>query len=309
MSVENLVRRLRRVEGFLRKPALRRAIGGIVMVLSFGYLGHILARHWSDLAAYDWQINYALAGVGFVCYSVALGCAVLGWSLIMHRLTPSTTFSKHLKYYVYANLLKRLPAPLLDMVGRVYLYDREGVGKPLMVTASLLEWAVLILSGIVVYLLTSPFMPLPPVWRSPLIPLGLLVFGLLLVRPKTLRTILGFFGRGELAVSFTYRDLLLWLAVYSLVWLAGGVVLHVGITSIYALPVDRLPAVVGIWVVSGLIPTVMLITPVGLGLKEVTLSFLLGYLIPTHLAVIVALLMRVALILFELVWGLVVLKL
>lgn len=227
----------------------------------------------------------------------------------MHRLTPSTTFSKHLKYYIYANLLKRLPAPLLDLVGRVYLYEREGIGKPLMVTVSLLEWAVLILSGIIVYLLTSPFMPLPRVWRSPLIPLGMLIVGLLLVRPKTLRTIWGLVGQGELPVSFRYSDLLLWLAVYSLVWLTGGVVLHLGINSIYMLPMDHLPAVVGIWVISGLIPTLMLITPVGLGLKEVTLSFLLGYVMPTHLAVIVALLMRVALILFELVWGLVALKL
>lgn len=309
MQVESLRRRLHPVVTTLRRPAVRRAVGGLIMVLSFGYLAHVVASNWGDLAAYDWQIDLSQAVLAFVCYSIALGGAVSGWILIMQRLAPSTRLSRHLKYYIYANLLRRLPAPLLDVIGRVYLYEREGVRKPIMVAASLLEWAVLLLSGTVVYLLASPFMPLPPVWRSPLIPLSMLTIGVVLIRPATFRMILGTVVQGDVPISFRYTDLLLWLAVYSLVWIVGGLVLHLGINSMYALPVDRLPAVIGIWAVSGLIPTVMLVTPVGLGLKELSLTLLLGYLIPPHIAVVVALLMRVALILFEIIWGIAALKL
>lgn len=309
MSAENLLQTLQQVEHRLRRPVLRRAVAGIVLILSVGYLGRTLARNWSELVAYNWQIDYGLAVPAFGCYSLALGSAVLGWTLIVRRLAPSTGLRKHLKYYTYANLLKHLPAPLLDVLGRAYLYEQEGVGKSTTVMVSLLEWGVLVSSGFVVYLLTSPFLPLPPVWRTPWIPLSLLVIGAVLFRPKTLRTVLRQVGQEDLLVSFNYGDLLGWLAVYSVVWIVGGVVLHLGINSIHQLPWHLLPAVVGIWVISGLVPTLMLVTPAGLGLKEVTLSLLLGYLIPPPVAVIVALLMRVALILFEIVWGLIGLNL
>jgi len=309
MSLEALLQKLHRINGLVRKPALRGVIGGLVMVLSFGYLGYVLARHWSELVTYDWQIDYNQAALAFIYYSVALAFAVLGWSLIMGRLTHVTNPSKHLKYYAYTNLLRRLPAPLLHLFGRVYFYEQEGVTKSLMVTISLLEWILIILSGVVVYLLTLPFLPLPPIWRSPWVPLGILVVCVLLIHPRTIQTVLRLLGRGELPVSFGYGDLLLWLIIYSLVWIGGGLVLYVAINSLYTLSLAHLPAVVGIWVLSGLIPTLILVTPVGLGLKELTLSVLLGYLMPSPLAVIVALLMRVGLTLFEIVWGIVALRL
>jgi hypothetical protein len=116
-------------------------------------------------------------------------------------------------------------------------------------------------------------------------------------------------GKEDLGISFRYSDLLLWLIIYSLVWIGGGLVLYVAINSLYALPLAHLPAVIGIWVLSGLIPTLILVTPVGLGLKELTLSVLLGHLMPPSLAVIVALFVRVGLTLFELIWGIFVLRL
>ena len=93
------------------------------------------------------------------------------------------------------------------------------------------------------------------------------------------------------------------------VWVGGGLVLYVAINSLYALSLKDLPAVIGVWALSGLISTVVLVTPVGVGLRELTLSVLLGSLIPAPLAVIVALLMRVGLTLFEIVWGLFALRL
>ena len=292
-----------------RQPMLRSIAGGLVMALSFGYLGYILVRNWNELKAYDWHIDYSQAALAFIYYSAALAFAVLGWSLIMSRLTQVTSPCKHLKYYVYTNLFRRLPAPLFYLIGRVYLYEREGVTKTLTVTISLLEWILIVLSGIVVYLLTLPFLSLPSVWRSPWIPSGILIIGMVLVHPQTFQAVLRLLGRGESPVPFGYGDILVWLTVYSLVWIGGGLVLYAAINSLYALPLARLPTVVGIWVLSGLVTTLVFATSAGLGLKELTLGVLLGHLMPSPLAVIVALLMRVCLIIFELIWGIVALRL
>mgnify|MGYP001039387780 CR=1 FL=1 len=309
MSAEPLKEQLRRFYDVLRKPALRRVIGGLVLVLSFGYLGYVLASNWSDLRAYEWRVDYSKAALAFIWYSVALGFAVAGWTMMMGRLTSVTEPRKHLKYYVYTNLLKRLPGPLLDVFGRVYFYEREGLAGSLIVTISLLEWGVLILSGIGIYVLTLAFIPTLTGWGSPFIMFALLVVGVVLIRPKTLRSILRFVGKEDQLVSFGYRDLVLWLVIYGLVWTVGGLVLFAGINSLYTLSVRHLPAVVGIWVASGLISTLVRITPVGLGLKELTLSVLLGHLVPTPLAIVIALLMRVGITLFEIIWGIVVMNL
>jgi hypothetical protein len=272
----------RKIGALARRPALRGLVGGTVMALSFGYLGYILVRNWGELVAYDWRVDYRQVALAFICYSAALMFAVLGWSLIMGRLTQATSLRRHMKYYIYTNLFRRLPAPLLYLFGRVYLYEQEGVTKSVTVTISLLEWVLIVLSGIIVYLLTLPFLSLPPAWRSPWLPLGMLV---------------------------GYGNVLVWLIIYILVWIGGGLVLYAVINSIYALPLARLPTVVGIWVLSGLITTLVFATSAGLGLKDVTLGVLLGYLMPSPLAVIVALLMRVCPILFATIWGIVALRL
>jgi hypothetical protein len=309
MSVETLLQKLRKVKEIVQKPILRSVIGGLVMAVSLGYLGSVLARNWQELMTYDWHVDYGQAALAFVYYSVALAFAVLAWNLIMSRLTQVKNPTKHLKYYVYTQLLRRLPAPLLQFFGRAYLYEREGIAKSVTVAISLLEWILIILSGTLVYLLTLPFLPLPPVWRSPWVLGGILIIGALLVRPRTIRAVFRLMGKEDLGISFRYSDLLLWLIIYSLVWIGGGLVLYVAINSLYALPLAHLPAVIGIWVLSGLIPTLILVTPVGLGLKELTLSVLLGHLMPPSLAVIVALFVRVGLTLFELIWGIFVLRL
>ena len=84
MSVETL---LQKVKEIVQKPILRGVIGGLVMAVSLGYLGSVLARNWQELMTYDWQIDYGQAVLAFIYYSAALAFAILGWNLIMSRLT------------------------------------------------------------------------------------------------------------------------------------------------------------------------------------------------------------------------------
>lgn len=308
MFVRDLIRKAKALL-HARKPILHSTVSGVVIALSFGYLIYILARNWSELASYEWQIDYSQAALVFVSYSLTLALAVVGWGLVMGRLTSVRDPRKHLKYYIYTNLLRRLPAPLLYLFGRVYLYEQEGIAKSVVVTISFLEWILIVLSGIVVYILIQPFLLLPSAWRSPWFLVGVLVASVLLLRPRTIRAILHLFNPGELPMSFGYRDVLVWLVVYGLVWVGGGLMLYATINSLYVLPLVHLPTVIGAWILSGLVTTLVFVTSAGLGLKEITLGFLLSYVMPSPLAIIVALLMRVCLTLFEIIWGVIALKL
>lgn len=310
MVLVNAVKALaRKLGGLVCKPYLRNAVGGLIMSLSFGYLGYTLVRNWDQLTSYEWQISYHQTVWVFIWYSLSLALAVLGWGLIISRFTQVRSPRKHLKYYIYTNLLRRLPVPWLYFFGRVYLYEREGIAKSVMVTVSLLEYILLVLSGIIVYLLTSPFLPLSPIWRSWWFPVGVLIAGGSLLHPRVVRMILRLLGQGELPVPFGYNDVLVWLAIYSLIWVGGGFMLYAVINCLYILPLARLPIVVGAWVLSGLVTTLISVTSAGLGLKELTLSLLLSYVMPFPLAVVVALLTRICLLFLEIVWGIVALRL
>jgi uncharacterized membrane protein YbhN (UPF0104 family) len=306
MSVKALVQK---TKCLVRRSSLHSAVGGLVMISSFGYLGYMLVRNWGQLASYEWRIDYRQTAFAFVCYSLSLVLAVLGWGVIMSHFTQVRDLRRHLKYYVYTNLLRRLPAPLLYLFGRVYLYEREGVAKSLMVTISLVEWILIVLSGIIVYLLSLPFLPSSPVWHNPWFPAAILIAGVVLLHPRIIRVILRLLGQKELPVSLGYGSILACLIIYGLVWTGGGLMLYAAINSLYVLPFTLLPTVIGAWVLSGLITTLVFVTSAGLGLKELTLGLLLGYIMPSPLAIVVALLMRVCLIVFEIVWGIVALKL
>lgn len=296
-------------KGLSYKPILHNVIGGLIIALSFGYLGYTLIRNWDQLASYEWHINYCQMAYAFILYSFSLVLAVSGWRLIINSFIPVKHPIKHLKYYVYTNLLRRLPAPLFYLLGRIYFYEQAGVNKPVIITVSLLEWILIVLSGGIVYLLTLPFVKLPLGWYSLWFPVAIVAAGVLLFHPKVIQAMFYLLGQKETSIPLGYRIFLSCLAIYSLVWIGGGLTLYATINSLYALPLSSLPTVIGAWILSGLVTTLIFLTSAGLGLKELTLSLLLGYVIPLPIAIVVALLMRVCLIIFEIVWGIVVIKL
>ena len=300
---------LQKVRALTSKPVFRGAVGGLVIVSSLGYMVHTLIRNWSELVTYEWQIDCSQVALAFISYSASLILAILGWSQITGRLTQVTDRRKHLKYYVYARLIRRFPAPLLYLLGRMYLYKREGVDGSRIAVVSLLEWVVIVLSGTVVCLLILPFLPLPAFWRSPWIPLGILIFGTLLIHPRLVQVLLRLLGQKESPIHFGYGDVLAWIGVYSLVWIGGGLILYAVINSLSHLPLSHLPTVIGIWTLSGLAASLAFALSVGFGIKELTLVLLLEHLMPSSLAVVIALSVRLCTALFEVIWGVIALKL
>jgi len=71
------------------------------------------------------------------------------------------------------------------------------------------------------------------------------------------------------------------------------------------IPLAQLPALVGAWAASGAISLSAGLLVSGMGLREVTLTVLLGYLVPLPVAVAISLLFRVLLMVGEFVWALI----
>ena len=282
---------------------------GAIVLASLAALGYGLLINWSQLTSYDWHIVYWPLLVGLSLYPVALGIAVATWRGILRHLGARSSWQQDLRIYCVSNLARRLPTPVWFVAGRIYLYNEIQVAKSTSSLATVIETVLILFSGLLMCLISVPlgtgvsFIDRHGAKLLPVVLLSLIV----ILRPQFLRGCFDWLARrlGQqrtIAAAVDYRHMLLWTALYSLVWIIGGVMLYMLARTVYPLQVRHLPTVVAAWAIAGVVSHLAVLTPGGLGVKELTLTALLAGLMPTPIAIIVAIAARVWYSLNELLW-------
>jgi hypothetical protein len=91
--------------------------------------------------------------------------------------------------------------------------------------------------------------------------------------------------------------------VYVFIWIIGGILLYAIVNILYDLPVAHLGYVIGSWSIVGFLSSLLLFSPSNLGITEVGLSILLSAIMPSSIAVVIAIFARILLISYEIVWA------
>ncbi len=237
----------------------------------------------------------------------------------MGRLAGMHSLRKNAKIYSYSILAKRLPGTYWYVAGRILLYEKEGVAKITTAAGAALELASTILSGLLMYFISLPFClnnyltGLPTIWRSGYLGLLIGLLGIVFLRPSlassALNRLTRYLGKQEVSVTFDVKDALTWLALYSLAWIVGGVVLYLLITSLQPFSWTTIPAAINMTVAAGLVGLVAFISPSGLGIKELTLAYLLSFYVPLPVAAVLALLFRLWVIVGDFFWAVLAVRL
>ncbi len=278
-----------------------------LVALVLAILGWSIYRNWDTLATYDWKFDPRFLGVSFLCYSVALFLSVLTWHGIMGRVAGFTNFRLNAKLYLYSSIAKRLPGFVWYVGSRLYLYRQEGVSKTITSVGFLLETALMILSGVLIFLGSMLFSQRD--WlegRLPWLLLGMIPLLAAVVQPslliRLLNAVLRKLGRPLLDLQLRRRDSVLWVAQYAANWVAGGLTLYYLTWAIHPLPASAVPDVVGIVALTGVLRLVAFFIPGGWGIQEVSLSLGLNPYLPLPIALGVPLLFRLWLIAGEILW-------
>lgn len=245
-----------------------------------------------------------LGGV-FIIYSFNLVLAVIVWYLIMMRLSGIKSFWLHFRVYCVTNVARRLPGVLWHVVGRAYLYERQGVSKAIVSMGSILEAVLVVISGVIVYLFFLPFRqeggPISPVWL-----LGVIVVGTILISPPFLTLLYHLMG-GTARIPVSYLNLLTWLVMFVLIWSIGGLMLCYLVGAIEPLSFTQTLYIIGSWGLSGGLSAIVVFLPSGFGIFEISLAVMLSQIMPLPLAAFSVIALRLLLICFELIWGLIAL--
>ncbi len=104
--------------------------------------------------------------------------------------------------------------------------------------------------------------------------------------------------------KFSYKNIAAWTFEYILVWLLNGVLLF-SLANIYGnFSNSELGYFIGTISLTGVLSRIFLLLPSNFGFNEVSLSLLLSGIMPSSLAVIIAISNRILVICFEIIWAL-----
>jgi hypothetical protein len=136
---------------------------------------------------------------------------------------------------------------------------------------------------------------------SPYLFIIVILIGGVMIHPRVISWIL--LKLNVEAATLEYRLIIKSLITYLLIWILGGIVLFFIANSIYPLQLSNLAYVIGSWCLVGFISSILLFSPSNLGLTEVGLSLLLANIMPASIAVIVSIMGRVLITIYELIWA------
>ena len=275
------------------------AVGGALLIVIV-----MVFQNWSDLVAFQWEVNYVSAIWSFIFCVATWLLFGLNWSLMTRRLGSELSLRESMRLYYLSSAAKFIPGRIWYVASRIVLYDRGGVNKKVVSLALIFETAILILSGMIVYalfVLLSPLSQPSESWEFLVVLTIPLV--VLLVYPSLLITavnwVLARLGRTTISADLTYGDTLRWLVLYALNWFVGGMVLYYLINTLWTVSPSFFPVVLRGFCLSGVISQVFFLIPAGLGAREIALVYLLSPPIPMSVAIASSLIFRIWLILGE----------
>lgn len=256
-----------------RQQAWVRRLQAAVVGLILGCIIYAVYKLWNQIVALRpvVQPGWLLLSVGIVSLTI-LGWALV-WSWLMGRFSGGQgLFTQTVSAYMYGNAAKYVPGAVWNFFARAYLGGRAGLNTRKVWTATLFEFASLILTGLILYTVSLLF----PHRHPALLPWPVLALGiaalLALLSPPALRAIDARLQRGKPPQSpsqtIGWNTYALYLLLSLVNWSAVGLAFYLFVRSLYPAPPELAPELVGIWSLAVAAGMLAVGIPQGIGVKE-----------------------------------------
>ena len=279
-----------------------------VLLLSTSILAYFIYRERDVLLNHEWTIEWGFIVAAFCLMMVALALPSYVWTNLMHTMGNELSSVEHVRAYFITHVARRLPGTIWYLLGRNYLYKQQGESMRLVTVASSMEFVIGVSSGAFVSLLFARF-----IWTELsqiylLFLLAALILGLLATHPRTIN-----WGMVRMRLAtmpqIRYRTIIVWFLIYAVIWVLGGIILFLTANAITDVSTADLSYMIASWCLVGTMSYLVFFLPTNLGITEVGLSFLLSAIMPSSMAVLVAVFSRLLLMAFEIIAVLLVMAL
>ena len=294
------------------QPGVRRTVSITITLFSVGFLILLLKREGTNLRQFsNWRAYLRACAIGLLLYPLSLIIHASVWTSMISKLGQSKNVWEDVKIYAYTSIVRRLPGAIWYLATRTMMYHDQGVSASATLAASGLEWLWMLSAGVLIYGLLS-LRGLTP-WL-----LALTVIGLLWAASSWAPQLFSFLSRCQNLPRFIERglgklngatmpapgDVFPWLGAYMATYGIAGTILHVVIQTVEPTSSLVLSDALRIWgLTSSASALVVSLVPAGLGVRELTITALLGPEIPLASSLFIATMMRVIFLAGDLLWG------
>jgi uncharacterized membrane protein YbhN (UPF0104 family) len=249
--------------------------------------------NWDAVGDYQWDFNYMLLGLSFLLLVGALTCMVLIWRYILSAMGHSLPFKTSWRIWFLSNLGRYLPGKVWQVMGMVYLCEREDVPKAVTFTSIVLGLSLYSLAGLFLMYLYILFGEGEQFSQYAYVFLLCIPLGICVLYPavfeKTLNFALRLVKKEQIKLNVRFSMIITLFFIYIVIWGVYGLAFYLFASSIFPISFSHFPALVCIFAASYVIGLVAIFVPAGIGVRESLLTTLLSLFIPLPIATIIAL--------------------
>lgn len=275
----------------------RRAATLLVVGTGVAFLALTIQRNWSEIGAYDWRARWGQLAASLLLLAVSLVWSAFVWKRVLDRFEGAgTTFRQLLRISFLSKVARYIPGKVWQFVAVGQL--SRGAGSPvgvvvssMLVHAGFVFLSAVFTSSVIVadrvdLLATNPALAV----------VGLGLLALAASHPKLinvcLRVISTVARRETIRWAGGWRDSVE-IFLYSLLsWIADGVAFYLFVDALGHVDPRHVVALIGIHAFAFVTGYVAFVAPAGAGVREATMATMLGRLLPSGAAAVVAILAR-----------------
>jgi hypothetical protein len=283
----------------------RKLLGAAASTLVLAALGYTLVDGWATVVDYEWQLRAGWLVAAAVLLAIAYGLAGEAYARVAGELHPPATAQRGPLRRVWAvSLLGRyVPGNVLMVAGRLELGRAAGVPRKISLAASTYEQILMLsasaLGGLAFLVFYGDLELGAALWLVGTIPLLAAI-----LHPALLRRISGWAleraGREPLAALLSVAQATGAFALYAIVQGAVGIAAWMLARGTAGPEAGDLGFVTLAFELAFAVAMLAFIFPSGLGVRDGVFAVALAQNLPDEVAVAVAVLVRLALTMFEL---------
>lgn len=290
----------------------RPVAGALLVAAAAVFLGLTMARHWRELAAFDWRVRWLELGASVVALAGVLAWGVVVWKLVLDRFEHAPVgLPVLLRIWFGSNLARYIPGKIWQFVGAAEMARSAGLSRVVVLSSMVVHVGLSLLSAAAVSVAVLA------AWDAvdlPTLPLALLAgASVFLVHPAVinagLRLVPRAFHDDVLRWNGRWRDGIALLALSVVSWGLYGLAFALFLDALVPLEAGAVLPLVGVNALSFLAGYVVFLAPAGLGAREGAMAVLLRPFAPAGVAAVLAMASRLWTIAAELAGAGVVLAL
>lgn len=266
----------------------RRIVGPVLILLAAVFLGRALYEGFAEARGYEWRFDAPFLVLSVVLISLYYLQQWGGWRLVMGGFGDPLGRGESMRIWFATILGRYVPGSVAMVAGRIGLCRRRGIPGTTTFASIVYENVLILLTALLVAAASVPLWPPFPYDRYALLLAALAPVCLVSLHPAIFGPLANYglrkIKKEPLEATLPFSRVLALIPYYVGGWLLLGLGFAALAASIAPVAPGDLALLVGGYAFAWEIGFLALITPSGLGVKEVALALILGLIFPTPVA-------------------------